>query len=98
MTYSITGQQKISKRRKTSVVNDRNVRAKSEEEKYNWKRDLMKRIKEKYHLLSVSERLPFIKIKDDKKAMYKEYKEKLPQGVSKVSEISCLHACCFILA
>ncbi|KAL3828615.1 hypothetical protein ACJIZ3_009767 [Penstemon smallii] len=89
MTYSITGQQKISKRRKTSVVNDRNVRAKSEEEK---------RIKEKYHLLSVSERLPFIKIKDDKKAMYKEYKEKLPQGVSKVSEISCLHACCFILA
>ncbi|KAL3826154.1 hypothetical protein ACJIZ3_022183 [Penstemon smallii] len=70
----------LSKRRKTSVVNDRNVRAKSEEEK---------RIKEKYHLLSVSERLLFIKIKDDKKAMYKEYKEKLPQGVSKL----CLYNC-----
>ncbi|KAL3820444.1 hypothetical protein ACJIZ3_006349 [Penstemon smallii] len=34
MTYSITGQQKMrSKRRKSSVVNSRNVRAKSEEEK-----------------------------------------------------------------
>ncbi|KAL3849806.1 hypothetical protein ACJIZ3_011688 [Penstemon smallii] len=106
MTNSIIGQQKTrSKRRKSSAVNSRNVRAKSEEEKVKrpgsawiWfyanidggndlntigEKDLMERIKEKYHSLSDIEKLPFIKINNDKKAMYEEYKEKLPQGVPK---------------
>ncbi|KAL3838907.1 hypothetical protein ACJIZ3_023498 [Penstemon smallii] len=94
MTDSIIRQQKTrSKRRKSSAVNSRNVRAKSEEEKVKrsgsawiWFYDNidggndLNTIGEK-DLMVHSEKLPFIKINNDKKAMYKEYKEKLPQGV-----------------
>ncbi|KAL3834272.1 hypothetical protein ACJIZ3_009008 [Penstemon smallii] len=63
----------LSKRRKSSVVNGRNVqKIKSSnigggnDLNTIGEKDLMEHIKEKYHSLSDSEKLPFIKINDNK--------------------------------